>query len=222
MKDEILTVWQRKFLKSFFSCYLGKEFFLTGGTALAAFYLHHRLSEDLDLFTINQNVNLNEVNAEVRKIALSHKLKVEHRVSSPTFSQFFLSPKNEKLLKIDLVKDIPLRFGKLKKINNFLIDSLENISVNKMLAIYGRLDGKDFIDLYFLLKQKLINLEKIFQMAKKKDPGLNKFYFANTLMEIKNIKYFPKTLDPLDKKRLVNFFLKLSTKLFKEIKPKKF
>jgi len=28
-----------------------KNFFLTGGTALAVFYLHHRLSDDLDLFT---------------------------------------------------------------------------------------------------------------------------------------------------------------------------
>lgn len=28
-----------------------KKFFLTGGTALSVFYLHHRLSDDLDLFT---------------------------------------------------------------------------------------------------------------------------------------------------------------------------
>ena len=28
-----------------------KYFFLTGGTALSVFYLHHRLSDDLDLFT---------------------------------------------------------------------------------------------------------------------------------------------------------------------------
>ena len=28
-----------------------KNFFLTGGTALSVFYLHHRLSDDLDLFT---------------------------------------------------------------------------------------------------------------------------------------------------------------------------
>ena len=29
------------------------SFFLTGGTALSAFYLHHRLSNDLYLFTLN-------------------------------------------------------------------------------------------------------------------------------------------------------------------------
>lgn len=31
---------------------LGDNFFLTGGTALAVFYLHHRRSNDLDFFTL--------------------------------------------------------------------------------------------------------------------------------------------------------------------------
>ena len=30
--------------------WLTKNFFLGGGTALSEFYLHHRLSEDLDFF----------------------------------------------------------------------------------------------------------------------------------------------------------------------------
>ena len=31
-----------------------RDFFLTGGTALSVFYLHHRVSNDLDIFTINE------------------------------------------------------------------------------------------------------------------------------------------------------------------------
>ena len=34
-----------------------KRFYLTGGTALAEFYLKHRLSEDIDLFTPEQEVD---------------------------------------------------------------------------------------------------------------------------------------------------------------------
>ena len=30
------------------------DFYLTGGTALAEFYLHHRYSEDLDFFSENE------------------------------------------------------------------------------------------------------------------------------------------------------------------------
>jgi hypothetical protein len=47
----ILTPLQRRFLDAFSKTELTKDFFLTGGTALAHFYLQHRLSEDLDFFT---------------------------------------------------------------------------------------------------------------------------------------------------------------------------
>ncbi len=33
---------------------ISEHFFLTGGTALSVFYLHHRTSEDIDLFTVEQ------------------------------------------------------------------------------------------------------------------------------------------------------------------------
>jgi len=34
-----------------------------------------------------------------------------------------------------------------------------------------------------------------------------------------NLKNFPKTIKPFDKKELIDFFLNLSDKLFKKIKP---
>ena len=45
-----------KFQQAFFDKFsqnqhLRKLFYLTGGTALSIFYLHHRLSEDLDFFS---------------------------------------------------------------------------------------------------------------------------------------------------------------------------
>jgi predicted nucleotidyltransferase component of viral defense system len=45
----ILTTLQNSFLDKFFQ--QTQEFYLTGGTALSAFYLQHRYSEDVDLFT---------------------------------------------------------------------------------------------------------------------------------------------------------------------------
>ncbi|MEW6006970.1 MAG: nucleotidyl transferase AbiEii/AbiGii toxin family protein [bacterium] len=54
-KIKILTEEQGKFLdlvseeKS-----LCKRFYLTGGTPLSAFYLFHRVSEDIDLFSENE------------------------------------------------------------------------------------------------------------------------------------------------------------------------
>ncbi|MBN1138047.1 MAG: nucleotidyl transferase AbiEii/AbiGii toxin family protein [Anaerolineae bacterium] len=51
--DKWLTPLQLAVLEQFFATEAGKRFFLTGGTALAAFHLHHRLSVDLDLFTLD-------------------------------------------------------------------------------------------------------------------------------------------------------------------------
>jgi predicted nucleotidyltransferase component of viral defense system len=51
----VLTPLQRDFLSAFFARSIAEPFFLTGGTALAAFYLHHRYSEDLDLFTLDHD-----------------------------------------------------------------------------------------------------------------------------------------------------------------------
>lgn len=50
MKNPLAKL-QRDTLTSFFEKPVSKVYFLTGGTALAGFYLFHRESIDLDLFT---------------------------------------------------------------------------------------------------------------------------------------------------------------------------
>ena len=55
MAAKILTKNQKKFLDFFKkSPHLVKNFYFTGGTCLAEFYLKHRMSEDLDFFSENE------------------------------------------------------------------------------------------------------------------------------------------------------------------------
>jgi predicted nucleotidyltransferase component of viral defense system len=42
---------------------LKDDFFLTGGTALSVFYLHHRRSNDLDFFTLKP-IDLSEIDVD--------------------------------------------------------------------------------------------------------------------------------------------------------------
>jgi Domain of unknown function (DUF1814). len=52
MTKSILSSNQKKFLNFFISSPdLRNNFYLTGGTCLSEFYLHHRYSEDLDFFS---------------------------------------------------------------------------------------------------------------------------------------------------------------------------
>ncbi len=65
---QILTPRQIAFLE-----FLGEEefvrnnFYLTGGTALAAFYTHHRYSEDLDFFSEDE-IDVSSLNILVKKL----------------------------------------------------------------------------------------------------------------------------------------------------------
>ena len=52
MAKSILTDNQSQILNTLATdSNFSKNFYLSGGTALAEFYLHHRLSEDLDFFS---------------------------------------------------------------------------------------------------------------------------------------------------------------------------
>ena len=74
-----------------------------------------------------------------------------------------------------------------------------SMTKGKLLAAFGRADAKDFAD-----------FDNIFA---------TEFYLAHMLHRVIGIKNFPKTTKPFDKKELIDFFLTLSDKLFKKIKP---
>jgi len=55
MEQTILSKNQKKLLVAIANSKMVTDnFVLSGGTALAEYYLHHRLSEDLDFFWIRQ------------------------------------------------------------------------------------------------------------------------------------------------------------------------
>lgn len=212
---------QDKFLKEFFSESFASDFYLTGGTALSRFYLNHRLSDDIDLFTQNQKIDLSHVNSLVLKILDKLNLKIINQVNTDTFLQYITHSKSGNTLKIDFIKEIPVHFGEFKMEGNIQVDSLENIGSNKVLTIFGRRDTKDFIDLYFILQKSKLKFDYLYNLATKKDLGLSEFYLANSMHQIENLTIYPKMLVKLDKNKLVEFYKKLSEKLLLSIKPHK-
>ncbi len=65
--NKILTAVQKSFLSEFEKSELREVFRLTGGTALSAFYLEHRLSEDIDFFS-KEKVPLTVLGAFLKSI----------------------------------------------------------------------------------------------------------------------------------------------------------
>ena len=69
-KLTILDSYQKKFLEFVLSePYLLKRFYWTGGTVLSEFYLHHRESHDIDLFSESQEIHLPSINKFIGIVA---------------------------------------------------------------------------------------------------------------------------------------------------------
>jgi hypothetical protein len=69
-------------------------------------------------------------------------------------------------LKVEFIHENYKNVGDRKNALGIWIDSKENIATNKLTAVYDRKTVKDFIDLYYLLKE--IDFEQIAKWAQYK------------------------------------------------------
>lgn len=176
-KSKSLTDIKRDFLNHFFD--YDDRFFLTGGSALSIFYLDHRFSYDLDLFT-PEKIDWHLLDNEIREI--SDKIGASQNVisSSLLHKRYQLKRKDEcEIIDFVIEKVPPLHnkntFGKIK------VDTAEEIGVNKICTLVSRSEIKDIIDLYFLSRSNF-DIVGHLNDSMKKDSGLN----ASTLSFILN------------------------------------
>ena len=212
---EILTPFQKELLSFLFSDeWFRRYFYLTGGTALSAFYLHHRYSEDLDFFS--NDVELTSIPKLFNDAGKKLGCLVEQIQISPGFMRFRFAED----LKVDVVTDIPFRVGIPELIENYMVDNLKNIAVNKVGCILGRLDAKDYVDLYFLLTENNFDIFELITLGQNKDAGLEPFVWASLIADVKNLVVMPRMIRPIRKDQLVEFFLNLRDKILDKINPK--
>ncbi|MFH0948160.1 MAG: nucleotidyl transferase AbiEii/AbiGii toxin family protein [Elusimicrobiota bacterium] len=194
-----------------------ERFYLTGGTALSEFYFKHRLSEDLDFMTSEEN--LVPFFAEDLASELKNKnYAVDIRRKFNTFSELIVSDKKDST-KIHIAQDSPFRFEEPRKTEyGIYVDSLIDIITNKLLCIYGRYEIRDYIDIYFAIKTEKMDLIKVIKKAKEKDPGLEEYFLAFSFQKIEgfpdNIDDIPvKILKTIDFKDVKKFFLENAVQL---------
>lgn len=100
------------------------------------------------------------------------------------------------------------------------IDSLPDIAANKLLALIGRANLRDFIDVYFLIKEKLGKNELV-DNANKKDPGFDIYWLGTSLERINEFSAdSPEMLlliKPCAVDELQGFFNAWRGEIFKEI-----
>lgn len=151
-----------------------KRFYLGGGTAIAL-QLGHRVSEDLDFFSEED-----ELLGDSRNEIISTFGDVDALITSTTGTLVFTA---HNVRTGFFGYGYPLMDDKLE-FENVHVASLLDLGLMKLDALAGRASRKDFFDIYFLAQQ--VPLEKLLAQAAKKFPRFSNF----ALNAIENLVYF--------------------------------
>ena len=196
------------------SSFLKQNFYFTGGTALSAVYLHHRLSEDLDFFS-QQKFDTMPILSLITEWSEKHNFKVESR-ELEVVRIFILKFSDGEKLKVDFGYYPYPRLKKSQVIESVEVDSLLDIAVNKLQTIHQRSEVKDFIDLYFLLKDFTV-WDLMEGVRVKFRIELDPYTIAADYLKAGSFENLPKMLVPFDLQELKNFYKDLAVKLGKSV-----
>lgn len=194
------------------------NFYLTGGTALAEFYLSHRLSEDIDLFSENQEVNPDAVDAFLRKISPKLKIKNIQRSQFLGLFTYMLNFHDSDKLKVDFNYYPFPRIEKGMLYKKLKIDSLHDIAANKVHTLFMKPRARDYVDLYCILKNENFSIDKLILDAKAKfDWHIDPLTLASQFMRAKEFTDLPKMLIPFNADSMNGFFFAQAKQLESKI-----
>jgi len=150
------------------------RFVLSGGAALAGFYLQHRLTRDIDLFWRNRE-RLEELPYAIENTLSNAGFAVDTLQTSPAFVQLRVADRSDAVV-VDLIAepadnlDPPGR----ERIGNseILVDSPRAILAEKLCALLERSEIRDLIDIEALVSSGQ-DLEAALADAPKRDSGFS-------------------------------------------------
>ena len=215
----LLTPLQRAFIAEFAALPDQAQFYLAGGTALAEYYLGHRLSFDLDFFTAEGALILPQ-SYQIEALGQQGNLSVSVVRRFTTYVEFLVTHDAESL-KVDLAQDSPFRLEPPEHTETGIcVSSLSDLRVDKLLAYFGRAEPRDAVDLYFILQQA--PLDQLMAQAAQKDPGFDLYWFAVALNRAADfpdeLERWPvRMLEPLKPRELKTQFRDLSLQLMTRV-----
>lgn len=180
MANITLNELQKEFLARFFAH--ENRFFLTGGAALVGFYLNHRQTEDVDLFTLEDEIESGFL--LVNEVAREMGADVESLQTSPDFRRVLLR-RGKSAIVIDLVHEYVFQIDRVKRvINGIRLDTAEEILANKFCALLSRSEIRDLVDVR-ALEMAGHSIHSAIDAAAKKDSGFTPAQLAWVLSEIR-------------------------------------
>ncbi len=216
----ILSANQKKILSAISADKeISRFFYLTGGTALAEYYLRHRLSEDLDFFSETE-VDPRAVYVFFKSIAKKCGIKEIDSENSFNRNLFFLHLNDGNIIKTEFTFFPFPRIERKIKIGSLAVDGLLDIAVNKLFTIYQKPRARDFIDLYLIIKKGKLSINELVKKAKIKfDWHIDYLQLAGRFCQAKEVKDYPKMIIKMKDGEWQDFFIfeakKLQNKILK-------
>lgn len=216
----ILTAFQKDIFEEIsLNRIITDNFVFGGGTALSEFYLQHRLSEDLDFFT-EKEIPFEEIMINLEKIAKKLGIKSVESREIQSAKIFFLKRGEKEVVKTDFNHFPFYCFEKGKKYKNLKIQSLTDIAISKLDTILTRKQARDFVDFYFIQKERPLKVEFLLKKIKEKSKWqVDPLYLAGCFLKAEDLKDYPKMIKDFSKEEMIAYFLNLAkdqkTKIFR-------
>lgn len=208
MAATILTSSQRQILAILAKDKIfSKHFYLSGGTALSEYYLHHRISEDLDFFSEDEidKIWLNSLAKKIKQAIGFKKLDIEESFNRNLV--YFTTPATTVKLEFTYYPFVQIESPVVK--NGIRVDSLTDIAVNKFFTIYQKPTARHFIDLYLILTEKNYTWEKLEKLARIKfETGINPIQLGSQLIKSETVRDMPKMIKKLPEVQWRSYFIK--------------
>jgi len=215
---DILTKEQTEFLNLIAAePHFTRQFYFTGGTALAAYYLRHRYSEDIDIFS-EEEFDILPIRSFIGKAQRKLRLeKIDYRqfFGLHTFELYFDA---KHILKVDFNYYPFPRIQKGAAYGKLDIDSVLDIAVNNVHTIAMKPRARDFIDIYFIIRDYGYDFHDLLTKAKAKfDWHIDALQLGSRLYDAASVQDLPRMIRVVNEKEWRTFFTEESKKLGKQI-----
>lgn len=153
-----------------------ERFALAGGAALVLRGEVDRHTEDLDFFAPGaEDVRLatSAFQQALRKAGFHFELVR----SGPAFARLVVTDEAGAQVLVDLGYDYRMRPAEPTPIGPAL--SVEELGADKLLALFGRAEARDFVDVHALAQR--LGTDRLLALAAEKDPGFDQYVLATML-----------------------------------------
>lgn len=197
--------------------YFIETFYLSGGTALASWYLHHRESYDLDFFS-DHPFDYDKISRWFRfyRERLGYdSMQIDEDYG---FLTVRLRYPGREVLKVDFNNYSRIRMQKGMHWRGLEIDSLRDIAVNKLFTLATIPRTRDYVDVFFILSQHTMKLSSLLSDAEKKfREKVDPLQLMKNFLKVGEYKDLPIMRKSFDQKDMHRFFFSLARSLKKDI-----